>query len=44
MIKVVDTSILNSRRNGVEFNNVLSAFAIKRCIMKDNKYSGIYIN
>lgn len=44
MIKLTETEVFNNKRNGVEFNNVFSKFTLKRCSIKENKYSGIYIN
>lgn len=43
MIKMQDCEIIDNKRNGIEFNNILVGFSIKRCIFKENKYSGIYI-
>eukprot|EP00347_Sterkiella_histriomuscorum_P008885 403343373 len=44
MIKLTDCQFTDSKKNGIELNNVFSGFLIKRCLFKDNKDSGIYIN
>ncbi|CDW86961.1 UNKNOWN [Stylonychia lemnae] len=44
MIKIMDCEVLDNKRNGIEINNVLAGFSIKRCNFKENKYSGVYIN
>jgi hypothetical protein len=43
-ILIVDCEIIDNRRNGIDFWNVPAVYHIKQCMIKENKFSGIFID